>query len=400
METDADFLHAYDVPGELSDAYDELLRRQAGLGKEFPVQSNASPNTQAGSSQRKTQPPRDRCDFKAAIICALPLEFDAIRSLFDSTWLEKHHHYGKLKGDTNHYINGRIGDLDVVVLLLSSMGKVSAATAAASLKCSYTELEVVFLAGICGGIPEVRSPNGGKREVLLGDVIVSSNMVQYDVGRRYQDDFVAKQPMHTGRKLINNFLVHLKTDVFSNDLMGRSAEVLQQIQRSNPKCQYLGLANDRLFEPTYQHQIDTSVLCTCFTSPSLMCRRCRSISCDEAGCDEKFLIPRCRIKEKMLLAEQGNISEAQKPLIFLGRYGSGDTVLKSSRDRDGLADRLGIEAFEMESAGLWEDLPCIVVKGVCDYADSHKNKKWQDFAAATSASVVKALLERYIITDQ
>jgi nucleoside phosphorylase len=53
----------------------------------------------------------------------------------------------------------------------------------------------------------------------------------------------------------------------------------------------------------------------------------------------------------------------------------------------------------MESAGLWEDLPCIVVKGVCDYADSHKNKEWQDFAAATSASVVKALLERYIITD-
>ncbi|EXL68716.1 hypothetical protein FOPG_15233 [Fusarium oxysporum f. sp. conglutinans race 2 54008] len=101
----------------------------------------------------------------------------------------------------------------------------------------------------------------------------------------------------------------------------------------------------------------------------------------------------------MLLEEQGDICEAQKPLIFLGRFGSGDTVFKSSKDRDGLAERLGIAAFEMESAGLWEDLPCIVVKGVCDYADSHKNKEWQDFAAATSASVVKALLERYIITD-
>jgi nucleoside phosphorylase len=40
-----------------------------------------------------------------------------------------------------------------------------------------------------------------------------------------------------------------------------------------------------------------------------------------------------------------------------------------------------------------------VVKAVCDYADSHKNKLWQDFAAATAAtaaSVTKALLERYI----
>ncbi|KAF5598606.1 pfs domain-containing protein [Fusarium pseudocircinatum] len=395
MGKDADLMHVFDMSGELSGAYQDLLPRQ-----EFPVKSKTLFHTTAGSCKGYTYPPKDRCDFRAAIICALPLEFDAIRSLFDFNWLEKHHHYGKLKGDTNHYINGRIGDLDVIVLLLSSMGKVSAATAAASLKCSYTELEVVFLAGICGGIPEVRSPNGGKQEVLLGDVIVSSNMVQYDVGRRYQDDFVAKQPMHTGRKLINNFIVHLKTDVFLTDLMRRSAEVLQQIQQSNPKCQYLGSANDRLYEPTYQHQIDTSVLCTCFTSPSLICKRCRGVSCDEAGCDEKFLIPRYRLKEKMLLEAQGSICEAQKPLIFLGRFGSGDTVLKSSLDRDGLAERLGIEAFEMESAGLWEDLPCIVVKGVCDYADSHKNKRWQDFAAATSASVVKALLERYIISDK
>ncbi|TVY70414.1 hypothetical protein Focb16_v000112 [Fusarium oxysporum f. sp. cubense] len=400
IEKDADLVHVFDIPGELSDAYRELLPRQADLGKDFPIKSKTFPDTTAGSSKGDAQPPKDRCGFKAAIICALPLEFDAIRSLFDFAWQGHHHHYGKLRGDTNHYVNGRIGDLDVVVLLLSSMGKVSAATAAASLRCSYTELEVVFLAGICGGIPEVQSPNGEKREVLLGDVIVSSNMVQYDFGRRYQDNFVTKQPIHTARKLINNFLIHLKTDVFLDDLTERSAEVLDRIQQSNPRYQYPGSASDRLYEPTYQHQIDTLVLCTCFSSPSLICERCRGVSCDEAGCDEEFLVPRYRLEEKVALEEQGNICEAQKPLIFLGRFGSGDTVLRSSQDRDRLAERLGIAAFEMESAGLWEDLPCIVVKGVCDYADSHKNKEWQDFAAATSASVVKALLERYIITDK
>ncbi|KNB10753.1 hypothetical protein FOXG_10881 [Fusarium oxysporum f. sp. lycopersici 4287] len=362
IENNDDFVHVSDIPGEPSDAYRELPRRQDGLGKDVPVESRPHSDTKAGSSKGDAQPPKDRCGFKAAIICALPLEFDAIRSLFDSIWQEQYHHYGKLKGDTNHYVNGRIGDLDVVVLLLYSMGKVSAGTAAARLQCSYPELEVVFLAGICGGIPEVQSPHGGKREVLLGDVIVSSHMVQYDFGRR-------------------------------------SAEILERIQQSNPRYQYPGSASDRLYESTYQHQIDTLVLCTCFSSPSLTCERCRGVSCDEAGCDEKFLVARCRLQEKMLLEEQGDICEAQKPLIFLGRFGSGDTVLKSSKDRDGLAERLGIAAFEMESAGLWEDLPCIVVKGVCDYADSHKNKEWQDFAAATSASVVKALLERYIITD-
>ncbi|KAG7438373.1 hypothetical protein Forpi1262_v001928 [Fusarium oxysporum f. sp. raphani] len=399
IENNADSVHVSDIPGEPSDAYRELPRRQDGLGKDVPVESRPHSDMKAGSFKEEAQPPKDRCGFKAAIICALPLEFDAIRSLFDSIWQEQYHHYGKLKGDTNHYVNGRIGDLDVVVLLLYSMGKVSAGTAAARLQCSYPELEVVFLAGICGGIPEVQSPNGGKREVLLGDVVVSSHMVQYDFGRRYQDSFVTKQPIHTARKLINNFLIHLKTDVFLDDVTARSAEILERIQQSNPKYQHPGSASDRLYEPTYQHQIDTLVLCTCFSSPSLICERCRGVSCDEAGCDEKFLVARCRLQEKMLLEEQGDICEAQKPLIFLGRFGSGDTVLKSSKDRDGLAERLGIAAFEMESAGLWEDLPCIVVKGVCDYADSHKNKEWQDFAAATSASVVKALLERYIITD-
>ncbi|KAL9575741.1 hypothetical protein ACKAV7_000098 [Fusarium commune] len=148
MEKDADLVHVFDMPGELSDAYRELLPRQADLGKDFTIKSKTFPDTTAGSSKGDAQPPKNRCGFKAAIICALPLEFDAIRSLFDSTWQEHHHHYGKLKSDTNHYVNGRIGDLDVVVLLLSSMGKVSAATAAASLKYSYTELELVLLAGI------------------------------------------------------------------------------------------------------------------------------------------------------------------------------------------------------------------------------------------------------------
>ncbi|WKT38261.1 Nucleoside phosphorylase superfamily [Fusarium oxysporum f. sp. vasinfectum] len=123
MEKDADCMNVSDMPGELSGAYDELLQGQAGLGKDFPVKSKAFPITKTGSSQGEAQPPKDRCDFKAAIICALPMEFDAIRSLFDSTWQEQHHHYGKLKGDTNHYVNGRIGDIDVVVLLLYSMGK-------------------------------------------------------------------------------------------------------------------------------------------------------------------------------------------------------------------------------------------------------------------------------------
>jgi hypothetical protein len=35
---------------------------------------------------------------------------------------------------------------------------------------------------------------------------------------------------------------------------------------------------------------------------------------------------------------------------------------------------------------------CIAIRGVCDYADSHKHKKWQPYAAAVAAAYAKRLL--------
>ncbi|KAL4957112.1 hypothetical protein BDW69DRAFT_180996 [Aspergillus filifer] len=46
----------------------------------------------------------------------------------------------------------------------------------------------------------------------------------------------------------------------------------------------------------------------------------------------------------------------------------------------------------MEAAGLMQDFPCIVIRGICDYSDSHKNKQWQGYAALAAASYAKELL--------
>lgn len=67
----------------------------------------------------------------------------------------------------------------------------------------------------------------------------------------------------------------------------------------------------------------------------------------------------------------------------------------SAEERDRIASLHNLIAFEMEGAGLWDNMPCIIVKAVCDYADNHKNKRWQSFATATAASVTKALLDIY-----
>jgi nucleoside phosphorylase len=53
----------------------------------------------------------------------------------------------------------------------------------------------------------------------------------------------------------------------------------------------------------------------------------------------------------------------------------------------------------MEAAGLVDNFPCIVIQGICDYADSHKNKGWQEHAAAIAAAFAKELLEYVQLSD-
>ena len=67
--------------------------------------------------------------------------------------------------------------------------------------------------------------------------------------------------------------------------------------------------------------------------------------------------------------------------------------MKSGEDRDQLVKKEQVLGVEMEGAGVWDIFPCIIIKGVCDYADSHKNKIWQAYAAATGSCAAKTFLE-------
>ncbi|KAL3468693.1 P-loop containing nucleoside triphosphate hydrolase protein [Aspergillus californicus] len=73
--------------------------------------------------------------------------------------------------------------------------------------------------------------------------------------------------------------------------------------------------------------------------------------------------------------------------------------MKSGQHRDEIVKREKVIGFEMEGAGVWDHVPCIIIKGVCDYADSHKSNLWQAYAAATGVSVAKAFLEYWMPTN-
>ncbi len=171
--------------------------------------------------------PASRDDFRVAIVCALRCEYDAVSLVIDEFWDEDGDPYGKAEGDLNFYVTGRIGETSIVLVRLPEMGKVSAASTATSLRSSFPRLEIALLTGICGGVPRTDG-----QEILLGDVILSKTVVQYDFGRQYSSGFVTKDTVESslGRpaKHIRTMLAEFETDLLRSRLEKRTAAILEQ----------------------------------------------------------------------------------------------------------------------------------------------------------------------------
>lgn len=308
--------------------------------------------------------PSRRDDFQIAIICALQIEADAVEALFDNYW-DGEPHYGKLSGDSNSYTHGSIGPHNVVLVHLAGMGKVHASDGAAHCRTNYPGIKLALVVGICGAVPS--TPKGS--DIFLGDVIVSTGVFQYDFGRQYPDnDFVPKEDLleTLGRpnQEIRAFINKISGFRGRRNIQDKLRGYLDLLAAEEDLfAHYPGIQHDRLFSPAYSH-LD------------------RKKTCEQCGCDEA----------QSSLRRQ----HEQRPVVHFGLVASGDKVMKSGQDRDMIAHPKDILGFEMEGAGVWEKFPCVVIKGVCDYADSHKMKAWQSYAAATAAACMKAFLAEWV----
>ncbi|KAL3439860.1 nucleoside phosphorylase domain-containing protein [Aspergillus insuetus] len=300
-------------------------------------------------------------DFRRAIICALPREFDAVEALFDEPYdvpAQRHH------GDPNFYRTGRIGTEYVVLTCLAEMGKGSAASAASTLRVSFPNIDLALVVGICGGVPFPTADT----ELIMGDVIISDQVVKFDFGRQYPDRFEQKEDvadtLDRSNQDVRCFLSGFRTRTEKERFQGMHVKYLRQLGEKGSIWRYPGVEHDRLFLSSTRHADISGA----------------SNSCDRAGCQGE-LIQRARL----------DTQDSPRPRVHYGPIASGDTVMKSAEHRDQLARR--IVGFEMEGAGVCNNLSCLVIKGACDYADSHKDKIWQDYAAGSAAACAKALLE-------
>ncbi|GAQ04108.1 hypothetical protein ALT_1429 [Aspergillus lentulus] len=129
-----------------------------------------------------------RDEFEVAIICALPLEANAVLSLFDQFLDDDPSLTYRNPTDPNSYSLGVMGGRNVVLAPQPLMGKPTAASVAAFCACSFRRVKLAHFVGVCGGVPVKKN----KEEPLLGDVIISKGVMQYDFGRQFSDGFRRK----------------------------------------------------------------------------------------------------------------------------------------------------------------------------------------------------------------
>lgn len=297
-------------------------------------------------------------DYTVGWICALPLEMAAAKAMLDDI----HADLPVSPTDHNTYVLGSIGAHNVVVACLPAgvYGTTSAATVATQMLSSFGSIRFGLMVGIGGGVPSKEA------DIRLGDIVVSKptggfgGVVQYDYGKtvmgaRFERTGALNKPPHVlltavAKLQANHRLKPSRIPDFLSEMVAKYPNMV-------PEFTYRGEQQDRLFQVEYDHESEDA--------------------CD--SCDEKRLVAR-------------TARDGYDPLIHYGLIASGNQVMKHGRTRDRLARELGILCFEMEAPGLMDNLPCLVIRGICDYADSHKNKQWQEYAAATAAAYAKELL--------
>lgn len=337
--------------------------------------------------------PRSRDEFEIAIICTVPCATNAILVAMDELWHEHRQDYGKLSGDDNSYDFGRMGEHSVVVTTLASTGLVSASSAARSLKMSFNFIKLALLVGICGAIPFKKDGS----EILLGDVVIGESIVELGHGRVLPGGFMRKDKLIEvhGRpsEEVLGLLRRWQIPFIFQTLRQGSLRHLKRILHCLG-LEYPGLLKDKLFQSEYIHKHRGHCI-DCDRGIASVCQPALSAPCSDTFCDESQIVARRRLEA----AVKANTNTLY-PDIHIGSVGTTNTVVHSAKHRDRYAENEDITAFETAAAGVWGKFNCVVIEGVCGYADSHENKTWHNYAAATAAAVAKEVLNQYVLPQR
>ncbi|EED11935.1 conserved hypothetical protein [Talaromyces stipitatus ATCC 10500] len=283
-------------------------------------------------------------DYYVACLTVIPEEFAAFREVYDKRHSRP---LGIDPRDPNQYEFGEIAGHNVVLC---------SATAADLLR-SFEGIKYALLVGIGGGVPSRAC------DVRLGDIVVgtpgylSSGITHHDQGKQLSDRFMHLNFPVPPPRAIQAAVSQMR--VRELDKSSKIPNIISSVVGKLPSFNRPDNRSDHLFQADYEHAGEGS-------------------DCDE--CDKKRLVQR---------SARDNLA----PQIHYGVIASGGLLVRSAAKRDSLRDLYNACCIDMEAAGIMGTLPSLVIRGISDYADSHKNDHWQKYAAVAAAAFAKELLQ-------
>ncbi|EPS39694.1 hypothetical protein H072_6511 [Dactylellina haptotyla CBS 200.50] len=314
-------------------------------------------------------------DYYVGWVCALPKEHVAATAMLD----ERHTILPKPPNshDDNTYTLGSMGNHNVVIACLpkGKTGTVSAAGVAVHMVTTFPNLKFCLMVGIGSGVPANR--------VRLGDVVISTpidkfpGVVQWDMGKATQGgNFERTGALNSPPNILLTALTSFETEQELGE--SKMSEYLEQLKNKFPKVasRYaMPTSPDLLFRSDYHHMNK---------GPALP-------NDDEEGYEEeheKTLV--CKYCDKTKLVNRN----PREMHIHYGLIASGNQIINDASLRDKLNKSMNwkVLCLEKEAAGLLNSFPCMIIRGISDYADSHSNTTWESYAAVMASAIAKEFL--------
>ncbi|EFY98005.1 ankyrin repeat protein [Metarhizium robertsii] len=302
-----------------------------------------------------------RDDYSVGWVCALPIEVAAAKATLDR--IHGNLPPGPDSDDNNNYILGSLQGHNVVLAYpnFGVYGKTSVASVATQLHANFKSIRFNLMVGIAGGVPDT------KGDIRLGDIVVSKStagwpgVVQYDLNaERAEDQFIRGRALDQPTRLLLTATGKAETAAIFDE--SQIPQYISEIVRKDPiTFAHPGPEHDVLFEANYDHT---------------------TIESEENGCNH------CnpdRIQPR-------RPRETQDPIVHYGLIASGHHLMRHGAARDKLAHRKGVLCLETEAAGLKDAAQYLVIRGICDYADSHSSRLWHAYAAVAAAAYAKEVL--------
>ncbi|KAF2475260.1 kinesin light chain [Lindgomyces ingoldianus] len=316
------------------------------------------------------QPPHRCVDYHVAWICPVAnLELLPARLMLDEEHTPPPYdtHY-----DDNTYICGMINGHAAVVATCpqGETGNVNAGRLTGPMFRTFPNIRMALLVGIGGGIPRAIASDDPLDDIHLGDVVVGwpgdgkPACVYHDRGRaRVDGEFEMVGTMQNPDwRLLNALSILVSDHEMGKTTFARQLERLRK-HKKHRAFAHPGLEHDRLYKAAYLHVGGYGSKC--------------------ATCDPNELVQR-----------PARTEDDKDQLVFhLGRVATGNAVIQDGEQRDRIGARCdGALCVEMEAAGVDANRQCLVIRGISDYADSHKGDKWRSHAAGNAAAFARELL--------